>query len=71
MNMRPSGAESYSLSAGDAANDSRRRRPAWRRLVAAIVMGAFTLMLVTLGFSRYAHHPAYGIHPATPLPNPN
>jgi len=73
--MRGGGAESYSLSADDAANDNqrlwRRRRPAWRRLVAAVVMGAFTLMLVTLGFSRYAHHPVYGIQPSNPLPNPN
>jgi hypothetical protein len=69
--MRPGEAEHYSLSSTDAANDNPRRRPTWRRLVAAAVMGAFTLMLVTLGFSRYAHHPAYGIHPAMPLLNPN
>jgi hypothetical protein len=72
--MRPGGTETYSLSADDGESDIRnRRRPAWRRLVAALVMGAFTLMLVTLGFSRYAHHPAYGIHPypSTPLPTPN
>jgi fatty-acid desaturase len=69
--MRPGGGESYSLSASVAANDNRRRRPTWRRLVAAVVVGAFTLMLVTLGFTRYAHHPAYGIRPSTPLLNPN
>ena len=47
-----------------AANDNRARHATWRRLVAAGVAFAFTLMLVTLGFNRYAHHPAYGIqHP--------
>ena len=69
--MRPGEAEPYPLSPIDSADDNRRRRPTWRRLVAAAVMGAFTLMLVTLGFTRYAHHPAYGIHPAMPLLNPN
>jgi hypothetical protein len=69
--MRPGEADHYSLSSTGAANDNPRRRPTWRRLVAAAVMGAFTLMLVTLGFTRYAHHPAYGIRPSTPLGNPN
>jgi hypothetical protein len=67
--MHPGEAEPYPLSPIDAASDTRRRRPAWRRVVAAAVMGAFTLMLITLGFSRYAHHPAYGFRnpvPSTP-----
>jgi hypothetical protein len=64
-----SGDSPYDLSRTDAANDIRRRRPTWRRVVAAAVCGAFTLMLVTLGFSRYAHHPAYGVQ--HPVPNPN
>jgi fatty-acid desaturase len=66
--MRPDEAKSYRLYRANAANDNRRR-PTWRRLVAAVVMGAFTLMLVTLGFTRYAHHPAYGL--PHPLLNPN
>ena len=67
--MRPGEADPY-LSPTDA-DDSPRRRPKWRRLVAAAVMGAFTLMLVTLGFNRYAHHPAYGLRPALPSINLN
>ena len=62
-------AEPYPLSPIDAATHTRRRHPTWRRVVAAAVLGAFTLMLVTLGFSRYAHHPAYGFRqpvPSTP-----
>jgi hypothetical protein len=64
-------AEPYPLSPIDAANDdTRRRRPAWRRVVAAAVLGSFTLMLVTLGFTRYAHHPAYGFrYPVPSTPN--
>jgi fatty-acid desaturase len=66
--MRSGRAESYRLSSADAANDNRRRRRApWRRLVAALVMGAFTLMLISLGFNRYAHHPAYGLRPPVPF----
>ncbi len=64
--MHPGEAEPYPLSPIDAAGDNHRRRPAWRRVVAAAVMGAFTLMLVTLGFTRYAHHPAYGIRHLVP-----
>ena len=33
------------------------------------VVANLTLMLVTLGFSRYAHHPVYGIQPSNPTPN--
>jgi hypothetical protein len=37
----------------------------WRRAVAAAVAAAFALMLVSLGFHRYAHHLPYGAsHPA-------
>ena len=64
-----SGDSPYDWSRTDAANDNRPRRATWRRLVAAAVAGAFTLMLVTLGFNRYAHHPAYGVQ--HPIPNPN
>jgi len=64
-----SGDAPYHLSRTDAADDDRPRRGTWRRWVAAVVAGAFTLMLVTLGFNRYAHHPAYGIQ--HPIPNPN
>jgi hypothetical protein len=73
--MHPGEVEPYPLSPIDvapidAASDNRRRRPAWRRVVAAAVMGAFTLMLVTLGFTRYAHHPAYGFrHPVPSTSN--
>jgi len=64
-----SGDAPYDLSRTDAANDNRRRRATWRRLVAAAVAGAFTLMLITLGFNRYAHPPAYGVQ--HPVPNSN
>ena len=70
--MRSGEAESYRLSRTDAEHDTRRRRrPTWRRVVAAAVMGAFTLMLITLGFTRYAHHPAYGFRNPLPSHNPN
>ena len=69
--MHPGDVEAYRLSPADPEAEVRvRRRPAWRRVVAAAVMGAFTLMLVTLGFNRYAHHPAYGLRPPVPF-NPN
>ncbi len=68
--MHPGETERFRFSPADADADIRRRRPAWRRVVASAVMGAFTLMLVTLGFSRYAHHPAYGLRPPLPF-NPN
>jgi hypothetical protein len=68
--MHPGEVEPYPLSPIDAAGDTRRRRPAWRRVVAAAVLGSFTLMLITLGFTRYAHHPAYGFrHPVPSTPN--
>ena len=69
--MHPGEVEPYPLSPIDAASDNtRRRRPAWRRVVAAAVLGSFTLMLITLGFTRYAHHPAYGFrHPVPSTPN--
>jgi hypothetical protein len=66
MSMQPGEAEPYGLSQAPAANDNRRRA-LWRRAVAAAVIGSFTLMLVSLGFNRYAHHPAYGSsHPLLP-----
>jgi hypothetical protein len=68
--MRP-GEAPYRLSRADAEGDNRRRHAMWRRLVAAAVMGAFTLMLVALGFTRYAHHPAYGFRHPVPSHNPN
>jgi fatty-acid desaturase len=70
--MHSGEADPYRLSRTQAANDnSRPARATWRRLVAALVMGAFTLMLISLGFTRYAHHPAYGSRHSAPLLNPN
>jgi len=58
--MNPGEARPYRLSRIRAANDNRRRHATWRRAVAATVVAAFALMLVSLGFHRYAHHVALG-----------
>ena len=58
-----SGEARYRVPRTRAANDNRPRS-VWRRLVAALVAAAFALMLVSLGFSRYAHHAATSLsHP--------
>ena len=62
--MHPGDAKSFRLARIRAANDNRRRAM-WRRAVAAAVAAAFALMMVSLGFHRYAHHLPYGAsHPA-------
>jgi hypothetical protein len=47
-----------------AANDNRRRPMTWRRAVSAAIVGSFALMLISMGFQRYAYHVAPGVaHP--------
>jgi len=58
------------LSRTRAANDNRPRS-VWRRLVAALVAAAFALMLVSLGFHRYAHHAANGLPHSVAFLSPN
>jgi len=63
--MHPGEAKPFRVPRVRAANDNRRRLAMWRRAVAAAVAAAFALMLVSLGFHRYAHHVPYGAsHPA-------
>ena len=68
--MHPGEAKPFRLPRVRAANDNRRRAR-WRRAIAAAVAASFALMMVSLGFHRYAHHVPYGASHPTGFLAPN